>query len=342
MADHKISLVFQNDFSYPEKRESFRPSKWYPEYCWEKDDVAKSNNRVYDSVRESFHLQGWDAIHYGTSDWNPLGEFIKPGDQVLIKPNFVMDINRSGDGTDCLYTNPSVVAPVIDYAVIAMRGKGSIIIGDAPMQECDFSNLLWESGYDILADFYQKKGIPLEIVDFRELTSVVEGGVHKQMISDRSTTGTIIDLGSDSLHAGNDSAKNFRVTNYDPRILNSHHTKIKHEYYVSNILLKADVVINMPKPKTHRKAGITASLKNFVGINVRKEYLPHHTKGSVDEGGDEYPTKDLIHSIRSGIYDRRNIAAFEGKYKEAKILSQLSRAASLLLRIKRNIYSEGS
>ena len=52
----------------------------------------------------------------------------------------------------------------------------------------------------------------------------------------------------------------------------------------------------MPKPKCHRKAGMTSALKNFVGANVRKEFLPHHTMGSIKEGGDEYFVTSKIHS----------------------------------------------
>jgi len=31
--------------------------------------------------------------------------------------------------------------------------------------------------------------------------------------------------------------------------------------------------------KLHRKAGITCALKNLIGINGNKEYLPHHRLG---------------------------------------------------------------
>ena len=50
----------------------------------------------------------------------------------------------------------------------------------------------------------------------------------------------------------------------------------------------------MPKPKAHRKAGMTGAMKNMVGICVRKEYLPHHTQGSSYELGDEYLSKSFF------------------------------------------------
>jgi hypothetical protein len=47
-------------------------------------------------------------------------------------------------------------------------------------------------------------------------------------------------------------------------------------------------VINLPKLKSHRKACVTGALKNLVGINGNKEYLPHHRKGGSASGGDCY------------------------------------------------------
>src|SRR5690606_2650770 len=59
------------------------------------------------------------------------------------------------------------------------------------------------------------------------------------------------------------------------------------------------LVINLPKLKTHKKTGVTLSLKNLVGINGDKNWLPHHSLGSVGEGGDEFPDSRLIDRLRS-------------------------------------------
>jgi len=58
-------------------------------------------------------------------------------------------------------------------------------------------------------------------------------------------------------------------------------------------------VINLPKLKTHKKTGVTLALKNLVGINGDKNWLPHHSLGSVGEGGDEFPAARLIDKLRS-------------------------------------------
>jgi hypothetical protein len=35
--------------------------------------------------------------------------------------------------------------------------------------------------------------------------------------------------------------------------------------------------------------GITCALKNLVGINANKNWLPHHTEGTPEQGGDQFP-----------------------------------------------------
>ena len=118
-----------------------------------------------------------------------------------------------------------------------------------------------------------------------------------------------------------DRINKLRITNYAPCELNIHHQKNKHEYLVSDYILDADVVINVPKPKTHRKAGITGAQKNIVGINVEKNCLPHHTYGGRNVGGDEYPTTSWYAEIQSLLHDWINISTKEKKYREARFYS---------------------
>jgi hypothetical protein len=82
-----------------------------------------------------------------------------------------------------------------------------------------------------------------------------------------------------------------------------HHTRDKHEYCISRSILDADVIINLPKLKTHAKTGISCSLKNLIGINGLKDWLPHHRAGPSEKGGDEYQYSDLRKDIFTGIKD---------------------------------------
>jgi hypothetical protein len=59
-------------------------------------------------------------------------------------------------------------------------------------------------------------------------------------------------------------------------------------YSIPNRVLQADALISLAKLKTHRKAGVTLSLKNMVGITNEKRWLPHHRVGSPRQGGDLY------------------------------------------------------
>ncbi len=343
MLNHShVSIIRTNCFRYQGPRYNFRPSVSYPEYLG--DEIAPEENPIYHAVRESLHLLGLDKAHWETPSWNPLGEFIKPGMHVLIKPNLVLDTNREpSNGADCLYTQPDVVAPVIDYVLLALGGTGKIVIGDAPVQSCDFEKLVKTSGYDALISYYQKKGVDISIVDFRGVRRVDK---HETSITRNGddVAGTVVDLGTASEFYGMNTkdCRQMRITSYDPRILATHHNEKKHEYCISNHVLEADVIINMPKPKTHRKAGVTISLKNFIGTNVHKEFLPHHTMGSVGEGGDEYMRRSLVHTLKSRLDDRRNISEAEKRRGSAALYRYATYACSMLLHSCGNRYNEGS
>ena len=97
----------------------------------------------------------------------------------------------------------------------------------------------------------------------------------------------------------------FGVSDYSPEITRANHQKGKHIYFISRTILEADVFINVPKLKTHQKAGLTVCLKNLIGINGRKDYLPHFRWGSPKHGGDEYWDKHVIlHQLHSWARER--------------------------------------
>ena len=108
MKETKMVIIKKDIYCYPSSEEWFRPSENYPEYSF-KGFLALKENAVYSMVRESFYRMGLDSENYGTDKWNPLKEIVRQGDKVVVKPNLVMDYNPSGDGTECLYTQPSVV-----------------------------------------------------------------------------------------------------------------------------------------------------------------------------------------------------------------------------------------
>ena len=80
---------------------------------------------------------------------------------------------------------------------------------------------------------------------------------------------------------------------------NKHHKGTTQEYLLSVTPIMADVVISLPKMKTHKKTGVTLSIKNFVGITADKNYLPHHTWGSPKQGGDDYPDASFKRKVET-------------------------------------------
>jgi uncharacterized protein (DUF362 family) len=292
-------------------------------------------NPVSAAVEELFRLLELDATHYGTPAWNPLG-FIPSGARVLIKPNLVRHFHPLGFDTDSLYTHGSLIRVICDYVLKALNGTGQVIIADAPLQTCSFSAVCELSGLSQLDDHYRRLGHRVEIRDLRLVCSTPErkrfwGSVlvkHKN-VGDPSGY-TRVDLGARSLHASREGEGRYRVTCYDPASMNEHHGRGKHEYIIANTLLESDVVLNLPKVKTHQKAGLTGALKNFVGINGHKDCLPHHLQGPADSGGDEYAHADWAKRLDSWLQDLKEI------HPNTLVQKSVAAAHRLLYRIHMN------
>jgi len=289
----------------------FSPGEVYPEYRLP-DAGTTGPNHVYRAVRDCLNLMGLDAAHFGTSDWNPIGEIIQPGQTVLIKPNLVLDFHGYGWSLESVVTHGSVIRAVLDYVLLALEGRGRIIIGDAPLQMADFNRLHELLGLDTIIDFLQDKaGVPISLVDFRTERAFIDGKlavVRKEKLKGDPNGYQAVDLGGESLFAPvSESYLRYRVTNYDPLAMPAHHNIRTNEYLISGSVLKADAVIFLPKMKTHRKAGITAALKNGIGINGHKDWLPHHRRGSKAKGGDEYVYPSLWKAAADYLVEKEDV-----------------------------------
>jgi len=74
-------------------------------------------NHVYDGVRRALRALGLDFDRYGTKEWNPLGELIKPGDRVVIKPNLVRDFHETDGNIYSIIAHASVIRAIADYVL---------------------------------------------------------------------------------------------------------------------------------------------------------------------------------------------------------------------------------
>jgi uncharacterized protein (DUF362 family) len=291
--------------SYPTEA-PFHPDTEFPEYPFRGlGAVSQQPNHVYAALRNVLRQAQLDNTNYGRACWNPLGHVAKRGDAVLLKPNLVFHTNqRHPESLDALITHASVVRAMLDYVFIALRDTGQIAIADAPLQSADFATILATSGLASVVEFYRQVGrFDVPVIDLRAVCSVIDrfGAILKTEHRLGDPRGAVpVNLGAMSMHHQVPKRDTLlRVSDYDAQETVSHHSAGKHEYQVAQSVLDANLVINMPKLKTHCKAGITIAMKNLIGINVNKSWLPHYAAGSPSGGGDEYAHDGWINWLRS-------------------------------------------
>ena len=120
-------------------------------------------------VRELLKRLRLDNGNIGTPRWNPFKDIVKPGSTVLIKPNLVT--HEHFLGRDALYStvvHGSTIRPVIDYAYLALKGEGSIVIADNPLERADFESLKEFTGIQKLVDKLIARSYKgLNVIDLR-------------------------------------------------------------------------------------------------------------------------------------------------------------------------------
>jgi hypothetical protein len=196
--------------------------------------------------------------------------------------------------------------------IVIANKPAKIIVGDAPIQSCKWELLLEDPFFLRIKELQDKYQVPIQIMDFRRVTFGQDINKTKPPISEY----LIFDLGKESELEPITSDKNlFRVTSYNPDRLTESHCKGTHKYCITKALFDADIIISIPKVKTHQKVGITCALKNLVGINGDKDYLPHHRRGGVDLGGDCYPGKNYLRFWAECSLDNANRNSNLYKYK---------------------------
>ena len=228
---------------------------------------------------------------------------IMPGDSVLVKPNWVYHRNDRG-GTECLYTQREFVLAALREIVKCRPSR--IIVGDAPIQGCHWTDVVPPSFAAAMAGI-MPDGV-LHLADFRRTImhgESLRAGTSPDARPDEMFV--LFDLGADSmLEPVSEPSGRFRVTMYDPDLLARRHSPGTHQYLIAREALEADVIVNLPKLKTHRKAGMTGALKNLVGINGNKEFLPHHRVGGFKAGGDCYPGRSVLKQLAETMIDGAN------------------------------------
>ena len=278
---------------YPEDS-PYHPSTRYPEYLYP-SYISSKPNHVYEGVRELFHQLDYDSANWDTPNWNPLKDFIKPGMNILIKPNFVLSFHQKKDNLYSIITHPSVIRAVADYCQIALKDKGNIIVADSPQYNCNFEQLLSATNLNSIADFINRESkCKIEILDLRDYWSKSRHFPSLCRELDGDPCGDIlINLKKESAFFNYPNPEKYYDAVYHREETIKHHTGEKQEYRISGTIFNADFIIFIPKLKVHKKVGVTLTLKGLVGMVTNKNYLPHYTLGEPCEGGDQFP-EDIL------------------------------------------------
>lgn len=233
---------------------------------------------------------------------------VQSGDFVLIKPNWV----RHGQEENIrkwehIITHPDVLVPILKSAVKQAGPTGRVMLGDAPQTESSFSKIIKRGGLSTsLRDFPT-----VELVDLRQEEWVAVSGVTvaKKKLPGDPLGYTKIELGGASEFAA-DTERKYYGAAYDINETNrNHHGKV-HNYMIATSALACDLFLCVPKWKTHKKTGLTGALKNLVGVNGNKNWLPHYTIGSQGEGGDQFAEHNAKTNLEAGfIANVKQIAA---------------------------------
>lgn len=212
--------------------------------------------------------------------------------KILLKPNWVKQSFQPFDDI-CLRTHDSFLIAVLE--LVLKKNPASVVIGDAPIQGCNWNKMISKELIQKITGLAEKYKIPVVIKDFRR---VIFDTVANNIDVERNpmTAYVIFDVGKRSyLEPITSAEKNlFRVSQYDPDKFIETHKPGMHKYCITRELFEADIVISLPKVKTHQKAGITCALKNIVGLNGDKDFLPHHRIGGTGMGGDSYPGNNKL------------------------------------------------
>jgi uncharacterized protein (DUF362 family) len=223
-------------------------------------------------------------------------DFVRPGDRVVLKPNWVKEHDERFPGPghwEHVVTHPAVIEAVVRWAADRLRGSGSIVICDAPQTDSSFAALRQYCGLDEMVARCRAAfpGTQIRLLDLRpEEWRAVDGVVvGKTKLAGDPLGDTHVELNAASEFVGFHGQGRLYGASYDMAETNHRHHGARHEYLLCRTPMDADVLINLPKLKTHKKVGITCALKNLVGINANKNWLPHHTEGTPDQGGDQFP-----------------------------------------------------
>jgi uncharacterized protein (DUF362 family) len=262
-------------------------------------------SNIVNLIKISGYTDELFKVNFGSE----LFSIIEPTDLVVIKPNWVRESHlHKQEDWDYVISHPKIITAIIIKVLERLQRGGKIVIADSPETSASFSKILSYYPVKTWHDLSSRKGVDIEIIDLRDDEFTVDEGIvisRKKLPGDPLCNTEVNLIGQLSEFYGyNVSDRGYYGADYNREETNKVHDGYNNIYRVSKTVISCDVFINVPKLKTHKKAGITCCLKNLVGINTYKNYLPHHSEGGPSEGGDQYD-KDSFQSKIEG-----NLLAF--------------------------------
>ena len=271
---------------------------------------------------------------------------IKSNDIVVLKPNLVKESKISDiNEWQSVITSSFLIKNVTEYICKRLSSTGKIYICDAPQTDSSFSEITKKLGlYKLANELSVKYNVSIEIIDLRNEEWINEKGiiVKRNILNGDPNGKIIINLNKNSLFYKHKGEGRYYGADYNYKVVNSHHKGEIQEYLICATPIIADVFISLPKLKTHKKTGVTLNVKNLVGINADKNWLPHHTFGFPCTGGDEFPNISIqrkIENIFSKIIKKISVKI---PYKGTKILQLLKKDAEKIFGSNNNTIRSGN
>lgn len=246
----------------------------------------------------------YEMIHFSTQAAGNIASLVsrrlanfgqnKSPRQIVLKPNWVLHETDPAFPIRALVTDARVIDATLAACLEVFPNAESILVGDCPLQSADWPLMCRQSGLDqVIAKYANDRRVRFR--DLRKHAYKVSGaGGDTFLEASPDEHGDPrgyreVELGRRShLEPISHQSDKFAVNDYSAAVTSSNHRPGSHRYLVSQSILDADLIINLPKWKSHQKSGITCALKNLVGINGDKAYLPHFRRGAPKWGGDEF------------------------------------------------------
>jgi uncharacterized protein (DUF362 family) len=268
--------------------------------------------------------------------------------RVVLKPNWVKEHDERHPGSNTwehVVTHPTVIEGVIHWIAPKLGSGSQIVICDAPQTDSSFAKIRQYCRLDEMIARCQEcfPHVTIQLLDLRpEEWHAVDGiTVSKTMLPGDPLGSTEVALNAASEFVGFSGEGNLYGASYDMAETNLRHHGQRHEYMLCRTPMEADLLINIPKLKTHKKVGLTCALKNLVGINANKNWLPHHTEGTPEAGGDQFPKATTKARIEHSVVGRVK-RMVKNHYFLSRLIVPLKKLARLYLGDTQKVVRSGN